>query len=67
MRDQPRQFLDFLVGRERKDETGTADRLHFDGLGDFDPAHVPVHPAFSSSFSCSGKDAGFHVPVQWII
>src|SRR6266496_6423507 len=45
MRDEPGQFLYFLVGRERKDETGAADRLHFDGLRDPDLAHGPVHPA----------------------
>ena len=48
MRNQPGQFLDFLVGRERQDEAGAADRLQLDHLCDFDLAHGPVHPAFPS-------------------
>ena len=48
MRNQPGQFLDFLVGRQRQDEAGTADRLQLDDLGDFDLAYRPVHPALPS-------------------
>jgi hypothetical protein len=55
------------MGRERQDETGAADRLRFHDFCDFDPAYGPAHPALPHRFHCSGKDAGFPVPVQWII
>jgi hypothetical protein len=55
MRDQTGQFLDFLVGRERQDETGAADRLQFDDFCDFDLAYIPVHPAFSLSGFIAAK------------
>jgi hypothetical protein len=45
MGNEPGQFPDFLVGRERQDESGRADRLQFHDFGDFDFAYLPLHPA----------------------
>jgi hypothetical protein len=68
MRDQPGQLLDFLVGRERQDEAGAADGFQFDDLGDFDLAHIPVHPAPPDFLGfVGGEDAGFRARSQWII
>src|ERR1700730_17922428 len=43
MRDQPGQFADLFVGRERKDEPRRADGFEFDHLGDLDLADLPLH------------------------
>jgi hypothetical protein len=47
MRDQPGQFADFVVARERQDEARRADGFKLDDLGDFDLADLPVHRCVS--------------------
>jgi hypothetical protein len=44
--NEPWQFLDFFRRRQWEDKTGAPDRLQFDDLGNFDPADIPMHPAF---------------------
>jgi hypothetical protein len=51
MRNQPGQFLDFLIAGQRQDKSRAADRFQLDDFGDFDLADIPVHPAFPVSVS----------------
>jgi hypothetical protein len=55
MGNQPGQFLDFLVGGQRQDESGAAGCLQFDDFRDFDPAYGPAHPVFPVSCLLGAK------------
>jgi hypothetical protein len=43
MRNEPGQLSDFLVVRQRQDESGAADRFQFDEFRDLDVAYFPEH------------------------
>src|SRR5205823_1545594 len=46
VRDQPGQFLDFLVCGERQDEARVPQGLKLDDLCDLDLADLPLYPRF---------------------